>query len=216
VTYGLLNLTHRGGHAHPEALEPGVVYDIAVQLNFTAHAFQAGRRIRLSVSQSLWPLVWPAPEAATLTLELGEARLDLPVRPRPAVEAPMPIALAPPAASDPADWPKMEITETADAVRVVETWPLSTSKVADIGETVSGSGPNVALSLKPGDPLSGAWRAEQSARYSRPGWDVAISATVSITSDAAAFAVEERTLATLNGETVADVKHTARIPRHLA
>ena len=216
IAWGLLNLTHRSGHEPPVALEPGREHDIAVSLNFVAHAFQAGSRLRLSLSQSLWPLVWPAPETATLSVDLGEARLDLPVRPAPGAEASMPIAPAPPAPSDPADWPTMEITETAEAIRVVETWPTSTATVADIGETVSGSGPNIVLSIRPGDPLSCAWRAEQSARYSRPGWDVAISASVSITCDASVFVVAERLTASLDGDTVADVEHTARIPRRLA
>ena len=216
VAWGLLNLTHRESHTDPVALDPGRAYAVTAPLNVIAHAFQAGGRIRLAVSQSLWPLVWPAPAAATLTLDLGEARLDLPTRPRPASEAPMPIAAAPPSPADPAGWPTLDIDETPAEVRVAETWPMSTSTLADIGETVSGGGPNIVLTLTPGDPLSGVWRAEQSARYSRPGWDVAIRASVSITSDAAAFTVEERTVARLNGETVADVTHSARIPRRLA
>lgn len=93
---------------------------------------------------------------------------------------------------------------------------MSSSEVADIGETVSGGGPNVVLSMSEGAPLSCAWSAEQSARYQRPGWDVAIRATVSVRATANDFRVEERTLATLNGESVADVKHTMTIPRLLA
>ena len=125
----------------------------------------------------------------------------------------MPIALSPPPPEDPKGWPVMDITETAGETRVVETWPTSSSEVADIGETVSGGGPNVVLSMRAGDPLSCAWSAEQSAGYRRPGWDVAVRATVSIRATASDFIVEERTWATLNGEGVADVKHSTTIPR---
>ncbi len=216
VTYGLLNLTHRDGHGHPTALRPGRAYDVEIPLNFTAHRFAPGSRIRAALSESLWPLVWPSPATATLTLELAASHLDLPVRAVPAVEAPMPIAVAPALPDDPKGWPAMEISQTAGEVRIVETWPMSSSVVADIGETVSGGGPNVALSITPGDPLSCAWRAEQSARYQRPGWDVAIESSVSIHADAGAYLVEERLVASLNGETVADVKHHATIARVLA
>ena len=80
VTYGVLNLTHRTGHTRPRALKPGTTYTVRVQLNDVAHAFPAGHRIRLALSTCYWPLVWPAPEKATLTLSTGNSTLDLPVR----------------------------------------------------------------------------------------------------------------------------------------
>ena len=70
--------------------------------------------------------------------------------------------------------------------------------------------------MTPGDPLSCVWRAEQSARYQRPGWDVAIRSSVSVRAQAGAYVVEEKLQATLNGETVADVEHRAVIDRQLA
>ena len=216
VVWGLLNLTHRDGHADPKALIPGEAVDVTIPFAFFAHRFQTGSRVRLALSESLWPLVWPAPEPATLTLDLATARLALPARTVPAVEAPMPIAEAPGLPDNPAAGPVLAITESPQEVRVVETWPVSTSDIAEIAETVSSSGPNVVLTLTPGDPLSCAWRAEQSSAYRREGWDVAIRAEVAITATATEFHVEERTLATLNGATVADVKHSTRLPRVLA
>ena len=215
VTHGLLNLTHRDGHEHPVPLVPGHAYDVAIPLNFTAHRFQAGSRIRAALSQSLWPLVWPAPEVATLSVALAESRLDLPVRTPPAHEAPTPIEPAPAASSDPAGWPTMEINEAKGEARVVETWPMSNSEVADIGMNVSSAGPNIALWMTAGDPQSCAWSAEQSSRYQRAGWDVSITAEVSIRSTATDFLVNERTLATYNGEVVADKTHATTITRHL-
>ncbi|MEE2031812.1 CocE/NonD family hydrolase [Rhodococcus chondri] len=82
VTYGLLNLTHRDGSSDPQPLEPGRKYRVRVKLNGMAQEFPAGHRIRLSLSTSYFPLVWPAPEAATLTVTTGESCLTLPVRPR--------------------------------------------------------------------------------------------------------------------------------------
>lgn len=81
VTYGLLNLCHRDGHAEPRSLEPGERYAIAVPLNGVAQSFPAGHRIRLSISTSYWPLAWPPPEPVTLTVYGGESELELPVRP---------------------------------------------------------------------------------------------------------------------------------------
>ena len=61
VTLGLLNLTHRDSHEHPAPLEPGRSYDVTVRLNAIAHAFQPGRRIRVAVSPTYWPIAWPSP-----------------------------------------------------------------------------------------------------------------------------------------------------------
>lgn len=79
VSYGLLNLTHRG--EQPEPLEPGQRYRVCVTLNCLAQAFPPGHRIRLSLSTSYWPLAWPPPESARLTVLAGSSRLLLPVRP---------------------------------------------------------------------------------------------------------------------------------------
>ncbi len=81
VTYGVLNLTHRDGSAEPQPLEPGRRYRVQVPLNGLAHSFPRGHRLRLSISTSYWPLIWPAPEPATVTVRSGVSSLHLPVRP---------------------------------------------------------------------------------------------------------------------------------------
>jgi putative CocE/NonD family hydrolase len=82
VTYGLLNLTHRNGSEHPEPLEPGKHYPVDIPLNGIAQEFPAGHRLRLSVSTSYWPLVWPSPERATVTVYTGSSTMTIPVRPQ--------------------------------------------------------------------------------------------------------------------------------------
>lgn len=79
VTYGILNLTHRESHEHPKALEPGKAYDVRVQLNHIAQRIPKGHRYRLAVSTSYWPLAWPPPELAELTLYTGSSRFLAPV-----------------------------------------------------------------------------------------------------------------------------------------
>jgi len=80
VTYGVLNLSHRNSHAEPEALVPGEPYRVRVQLNEIAQHFPAGHRIRVSVSSSYWPLIWPSPEPTALTLWSEVSTLTLPER----------------------------------------------------------------------------------------------------------------------------------------
>jgi putative CocE/NonD family hydrolase len=80
VTYGVLNLTHRNGHATPEPLIPGQRTRVTVQLNDAGHRFLEGHRIRLALSTAYWPIVWPAPRAVRLGVVTGLSSLTLPVR----------------------------------------------------------------------------------------------------------------------------------------
>jgi len=80
VTYGLLNLTHRDSHEVPEPLEEGKRYKISLDLNHVAQKFPAGNQIRLSISSSYWPLAWPSPEPARLTIYPSACTIVLPVR----------------------------------------------------------------------------------------------------------------------------------------
>lgn len=81
VTYGVLNLTHRDSEEKPEPLEPGRRYRVRVPLHGVAQVFPPGHRVRLSLSTSYWPLVWPAPEPVLLTVYEEGSTLTLPVRP---------------------------------------------------------------------------------------------------------------------------------------
>ena len=92
VSYGVLNLTHRDSHAEPSALAPGRFYRVRLKLNDCGYVFRPGHRVRLALSSAYWPLIWPAPARATLTLRLP-ATLKLPVREAPADE--QPIAFSP-------------------------------------------------------------------------------------------------------------------------
>lgn len=81
VTVGLMNLTHHLGHDRPQALTPGKMIEVTVEMDDIAHAFPPGHRIGLALSTSYWPIAWPSPETATLTLDSGATTLVLPVRP---------------------------------------------------------------------------------------------------------------------------------------
>ncbi len=83
VSRGLLNLTHRRSHTAPEALVPGELYTVAVELDTTSWVFEAGNRIRLAIAGADWPAFWPPPRAAELTITVDQTRLVLPEMPGP-------------------------------------------------------------------------------------------------------------------------------------
>lgn len=98
VSWGVLNLTHRGGSESPAPMTPGAAEAISLTLDVAGHRFRAGHKIRLALSTSYFPMILPPPTAATLSLQLdGAAVLSLPT-PRlrdvaiPEYDAPVPPA----------------------------------------------------------------------------------------------------------------------------
>lgn len=83
VTGGLLNGSQRQSRLEPSLLEPGKTYDIEFDMHFTTWTFQPGHRIRLSISNALFPMIWPTPYPMTTRLFVGieSTSLELPVIP---------------------------------------------------------------------------------------------------------------------------------------
>lgn len=79
ITWGVLNLSHRASHEAPDPMIPGREEEVEIALDHIAYRLPAGHRLRVAVSSAYWPMLWPSPEAATLTLTGGA--LHLPVRP---------------------------------------------------------------------------------------------------------------------------------------
>ncbi len=79
------NGTHRESAKQPRYLEPGEAFDLDIEMHFTSWVFPPGHRIRFSINNSQWPMMWPTPFAMTTELELGGggagARLVLPTIP---------------------------------------------------------------------------------------------------------------------------------------
>jgi hypothetical protein len=80
LTFGLLNLSHRRSSETPEPMTPGKTEEVTVKLNDVAYRFRKGNRIRIAVSTSYWPMVWPSPETVALSLHTAGSQLLLPVR----------------------------------------------------------------------------------------------------------------------------------------
>jgi hypothetical protein len=80
VSYGILNLGHRESSASPEPLEPGKKYCIKVKLKDAAFVISPGHRLRVALSTTYWPMVWPSPRPVRLSVYTGTSTLELPVR----------------------------------------------------------------------------------------------------------------------------------------
>ena len=84
VTGAGISGAQRESSTDPKAMEPGKTYALDIEMHLTTWTFPAGHKIRLAVSNALWPMVWPTPYTMTTTLQLGGltgSRLVLPLVP---------------------------------------------------------------------------------------------------------------------------------------
>ena len=83
ITGAGLNGAQRESMTEPQDLEPGKVYPLNITMHLTSWVFPKGHRIRLAISNALWPMVLPTPYSMTTLLQLGRngSRLTLPVVP---------------------------------------------------------------------------------------------------------------------------------------
>ncbi|HWG68493.1 MAG TPA: CocE/NonD family hydrolase [Steroidobacteraceae bacterium] len=103
VTGAGINGAQRNSMAAPEALVPGKLYPLSLKLHLASWVFPKGHRIRVAVSNALWPMNWPTPYPMTTSLMLGGeagSRVILPRVPlhgpaAPAMAAPEPVAQPP-------------------------------------------------------------------------------------------------------------------------
>ena len=198
LTYLLRNLTHRDSHRSPEALAPGRIYDVSIPMLFTAHRFKRGHRIRIALSEGLWPMTVPAPEPAVLTLELSapgtdeslaaENSIELPVR---QIE-PIPRNLPIPTLDQSADRPPV----TADPPGLDSTgWynyrtsqPSRSYTDPDTGTELS-SESSEAHRLKPGSASSAVLRQRRGFR--RGDWQCEIEVECELNVSKTTFRIRE-------------------------
>ncbi|MEO3434090.1 CocE/NonD family hydrolase [Inquilinus sp. CAU 1745] len=222
VSYGLLNLTHRDSHETPEALEPGKTYTARVQLKHVAQIFRAGHRLRLSISTSYFPVAWPAPDDATLTVHTGASRLHLPLR-EDALHAPEPRdlghargALAMPLEIDEpstADWQVIE--NLADgSVRVEITADEGKSTI--VGADLKTWGRTVETYGYQGNDYVSPWTSITSDYgMAREGWEVTSRTETCFSATKDHFVVAAHMRVWLGEEQVHEAQWDFRTPRHL-
>lgn len=147
IAHGMFNLCHRTGAQAPQPMVPGEVVEVAFALDQMAYRLAKGHRLRLALSNSYWPFVWPSPEAGVLTVTGGS--LDLPVHEGSAGE------WAPPPAETATPWAH-RVVRAGKAARRIET-ELLTGIHRLIVEDDGGDVENLDHGLISGETMSELW-----------------------------------------------------------
>jgi hypothetical protein len=194
VSYGILNLAYRDGYETPAALVPGHRYRIRIQLNDAGSVFPVGHRIRIALSTTYWPMIWPSPEAATVTVYGGS--VDLPVRPPSVADA----------ALVPLPGPETAPPEPVTAVRE------GVVRIDRIGLEL-GTESSFTAHVEDHDPLSAVLEMRQTQTVARGEWRIRIETETQLSCTHDAF-VARATMSAWEGDvTVCRRAWDSEIPR---
>ena len=196
VTWAPLNLTHDDRHETTEALKPERWVTKRLILDDVAYEVPAGNRLRLVLSTTYWPMLWPSPEPVILTARLGTSRLELPLA------AGGSMAIARPEPAPKLAEPPRETTEPARGStrgERCEDGTIVTEIRDDFGHVFN---PATGLctessvcrrfEIRPSDPLSARLQARWTQCIERTGWRVSTESATSMHADERAFHLSAR------------------------
>lgn len=218
-TYGVLNLSHRNGHEHPEPCPVGVPFRATIRLNDVGRTIPKGHRLRLAIQTQFWFVLWPQPTLVTATLVPGRSRLTLPVRPASEADAAVrfePAEIAPPVPSTTLVQGCSEKTVTDDLATGLRTIRLhgddGTTRIDDRDIVTRSAGTDV-FSIHPDDPLTARLVSEYRWAVSSGPADTETLARTELTADATHFHLTWRLEARERGHLVHAAGRSVAIPR---
>ncbi|MDQ6820278.1 MAG: CocE/NonD family hydrolase [Actinomycetota bacterium] len=218
VSRGLLNLTHREGHAEPLPIVPGQPMVVEVPLDLAGHRFAAGHRIRLAIACTYWPFVWPSPEPVTLGVLLGERTgVRLPVRRVDQREqAPEVLDLpehgAAPEGNVRADYWRRVLSDAASGQLEHEVGAAEDSTLARTGLRF-GERAATRFSIRESQPVSAQVDYSGEHYLERADWRIRILARTSLSGSQDELLLTMDLDAYENGVRVHGTRHSASIPR---
>lgn len=220
LSYGVLNLCHHESHEHPTALEPGTEYDVEIEMKGIAQTVPAGHRLRLAISTSMWPMIWPSPEMATVTVHEISSTIALPGH---ATLIDLPDTLFEP--PDNADHGPVTVLREGHETRhiVCDLGEQRTDFIAsrddgayvldDIGTEQSFTRVRTS-SIVDDEPASARATVECRATYRRGDWDVRVETDIEMRCDESTFFVTARLTAFDGAERFAERHFERVIPRN--
>jgi hypothetical protein len=218
LSWGMLNLTHRESHEFPEPLELGRAYTVSFRLNALGQAVDAGHRLRLALSPTYWPSMWPPQHPAALTVYAGLAsRLRLPVRMPQPVEIPVAPFGEPEAAmpletfSPPVHERSRHVEHTGDRT-VITDHELHEVHLVSTG-TYEREANVDRWMIRETDPLSARVRCEREFSLARPGFDVRIVSASEMWAEERVFVITDSLEAFEEGDRVFSKHETLQVPR---
>ncbi|MCV2868869.1 CocE/NonD family hydrolase [Defluviimonas sp. WL0002] len=222
VSFGVLNLTHRDSDEFPEPLEPGKVYDVVIPMKHVAQQIPEGHRLRLAISTSYFPMIWPAPEKVTVTVHPEGSHLELPLRaPSPlddTLDPYEPAVTAPPLAREVIAEGENHVRIEEDAATGAHTMTIASGagKVRILGNDITMEEQGYERhSVSAEDPDSARGTSECVIGLSRGDWHTRSETWTELTVDRDAFMIRAKMIVWEGDTVVAKREWDEKIPRQL-
>ena len=178
ITYHLQNLSMRDSREYPTPLEPFKRYKVKVKLDDIAWRLPAGHRLRVSISTSYFPMMWPAPEPVRLTVYAGSSTVIIPVRKKNVTEKP--VVFGPQEGAKAIDWKelrepsnsrKLSTDEKTGATKLEIIDDFGQQELMPHGLIIGGVG-REKFEILPADPLSAKMETHWTETRKRGRWDI--------------------------------------------
>jgi hypothetical protein len=215
----LLNGTQTASSEAPQRMRPGEVYDLSIPLHFTTWTYRPGHRMRLSVSNAQFPMIWPTPYPMTSTVHLATEKsvLLLPVIRSGALQ---PVKLpAPEPRQERPDVKDIEVPGvpaqviTHDPIRGIKSVEWKFGYAWTIGSTRYDNSEQEYYETNETNPAASRFLGVEVHRIRRAGRDLRLETTIDIRSDSTAFDVTVWRRISEGGKLVRKKRWNERIPR---
>lgn len=217
ITYGVLNLSHRDNAGFPKELPVGKPVSFSLKLDQIAYELPAGHKLRLSISNAYWPLVWPSPLATSLNLSSGNLCLPL------LKEGKKQVRFSKPENTE--GWKTKTTRPGSNTRRTIldQTSGTTTLEIFDdFGEVedlchglINGSIAREKWSIHPDDPNSATGYTHWSETLRREDWHVRTETQSWMRSDRKSFYISAKIEAYEGNELIFSKEFDKKIPRDL-
>jgi predicted acyl esterase len=220
VTGGAFNGSQRESRTDPKPLEPGKFFEAAFPLHFTTYTFAKGHRIRITVSNAQFPMLWPTPSRLPTKLAAGKgvSLVKLPVLTSPGT--PVDFLLKPVDLPVPSDFklfsggalgdaPPPEVSHEGKWVKVLQ----DEEQHWKIGDTEYYDYESVTYRVDPADPAVAGFYGAGRVTIDHEGRKIEIATTVDVESDANDFAISVHRKLSEDGKIRGEKTWSRKIPR---
>jgi putative CocE/NonD family hydrolase len=193
IARGVLNLTRRDGLERTDPM-PAEAMAVRVPMQSTSYAVPAGHRLRVAISPTYWPWVWPSPEPVILSVLSGG--LELPVRRLSELDSSLRRF------DEPVSSPEVETQQSggvrarrvrrdlaAGSVEVEFDWQGDSRTLIAESGTEMGERNVTYYRIAEGDPLSAQVQCEVDVTLRRGDWNVRAEVRSSMSCDHDSFTV---------------------------
>ena len=179
---------------------PGRPRDATIRLKDVAHVFPPGQKLRLALSNALWPLLWPSPEPTRLTVLTERSTFSLPVRPPDPSDADLRAFDPPEQARSSADPGRLcptkrilDLTTTSSTRSGFdEHGGVALSRLEVAGNIEGSDATDIEIRIHPEDPLRARTSMAQRTEPRRDAWRVSVETEIQITCTKTEFVVAAR------------------------